>query len=189
MPCYTQENVDKQRGDGVFNRSIESLKNLNAIGYGVEGSGLNLHLVFNPGGASLPGDQAGLQADYKRILKADWDIEFNNLFTITNLPISRFLDFLIENEKYDTYMDLLVNSFNPTAAASVMCRNTISVDWQGNLYDCDFNQMLALPVEEKAPQHIKDFSLEGLNCRDIVIGQHCFGCTAGAGSSCQGSLA
>lgn len=188
MPCYTQENVDKQRGDGVFNRSIEALKKLNSIGYGKEGSGLNLHLVFNPGGALLPGDQLSLEADYKRILKADWDINFNNLFTITNLPISRFLDFLIENNKYDSYMDLLVNSFNPTAATNVMCRNTISVDWQGNLYDCDFNQMLALPVEERAPQHIKDFTLEGLNGRDIVIGQHCYGCTAGAGSSCQGSL-
>lgn len=188
MPCYTQENVDKQRGDGVFNRSIEALNNLNALGYGIEGSNLQLHLVFNPGGASLPGDQAGLEADYKRILKSDWDIDFNNLYTITNLPISRFLDFLIENDKYDTYMDLLVNSFNPTAAAGVMCRNTVSVDWQGNLYDCDFNQMLALPVEDKSPQHIKEFTVEGLNGRDIVIGQHCYGCTAGAGSSCQGSL-
>lgn len=188
MPCYTQENVNKQRGNGVFNRSIKSLKKLNEIGYGIENSGLKLHLVYNPAGVALPGNQASLEVDYKRILKADWDINFNSLFTIINLPISRFLDFLIENDKYDTYMDLLVNSFNPTAAASVMCRNTISVDWQGNLYDCDFNQMLALPIQEKSPQHIKDFSLEILNDRAIVIGQHCYGCTGGAGSSCQGSL-
>lgn len=188
MPCYTQENVDKQRGDGVFNRSIESLKILNELGYGNEDSGLQLHLVYNPGGASLPGNQTELEADYKRILKADWNIEFNNLYTITNLPISRFLDDLIQKNKYEEYMALLVNNFNPSAVASVMCRNTISVDWQGNLYDCDFNQMLALPVEEKSPRHIKDFNKEALNSRNIVVGQHCYGCTAGAGSSCQGSL-
>ena len=188
MPCYTKGNVDKQRGDGVFNKSIEALKNLNEIGYGVEGSGLQLHLVYNPGGASLPGDQMGLQHDYKIRLKEDWDIDFNNLYTITNLPISRFLDDLIQQEKYDLYMDLLVNNFNPSAVEGIMCRNTISVDWQGNLYDCDFNQMLNLKVEDKAPQNISDFDLDKINGREIVIGQHCYGCTAGAGSSCQGSL-
>lgn len=188
MPCYTQDNVDKQRGDGVFNRSIEALQHLNALGYGIEGTGLQLHLVYNPGGASLPGDQLGLQADYKRILKADWDIEFNNLYTITNLPISRFLEFLIEHDKYDHYMELLVNAFNPSAVAGVMCRNTISVDWQGRVYDCDFNQMLELPIDVASPRHIKDFDVEKLNGRSIALGQHCYGCTAGAGSSCQGSL-
>lgn len=188
MPCYTQDNVDKQRGNGVFNRSIEALQHLNTLGYGIEGTGLQLHLVYNPGGASLPGDQWGLQADYKRILKADWDIAFNNLYTITNLPISRFLEFLIENDKYDYYMELLVNAFNPLAVTGVMCRNTISVDWQGNVYDCDFNQMLELPLDADAPRHIKDVDAEKLNGRSIVLGQHCYGCTAGAGSSCQGSL-
>ena len=185
LPCYTKENVDKQRGSGVFNRSIEALKVLNELGYGKNNSDLNLHLVFNPGGASLPPNQASLQADYKVRLKEDWNIDFNNLYAITNLPVSRFLDFLLASNRYEDYMDTLVNAYNPVAADAVMCKNTISVDWEGYLYDCDFNQMLQLKVAAKA-KHIKDFDVEELNSRNIIIGQHCYGCTAGAGSSCQG---
>ena len=151
-------------------------------------AGLLLHLVYNPGRSFMPGDQMSLEADYKRILKEDWDIVFNNLYTITNLPISRFLDDLLQKDQYDTYMELLINNFNAHAVNGVMCLNTISVDWQGNLYDCDFNQMLKLPVIDHSPQHIKDVDVEKLNGRKIVVGQHCYGCTAGAGSSCQGSL-
>lgn len=189
LPCYTASNTDKQRGDKAFDRSIEALKALNELGYGKEGTGLNLHLVFNPGGASLPGDQAGLEADYKRVLKKEFDLEFNNLYTITNLPISRFLDYLLKEEKFDDYMQLLLDAFNPAAAQSVMCRSTLSVSWDGYLYDCDFNQMLQLQVEKTSPQHIEDFDLELLENRNIMLGQHCYGCTAGAGSSCQGTVA
>jgi radical SAM/Cys-rich protein len=188
LPCYTKENVDKQRGDGVFDESIEALKALNAIGYGIEGSGLELDLVFNPGGASLPPPQEKLQEDYKRELLEYFGIEFNKLFTITNLPISRFLEFLLAAGRYEEYMNNLANAFNPSAAMGVMCRNTLSVSWDGDLFDCDFNQMLDLKVTNGAPRHIKDFNLELLSGRNIVLNQHCYGCTAGAGSSCQGSL-
>ncbi|PCH64870.1 MAG: radical SAM protein [Bacteroidetes bacterium] len=188
LPCYTEENTDKQRGKGVFNKSIEALKNLNELGYGKEGSGLELHLVFNPGGPSLPSPQDQLEKDYKKELKERFDIEFNNLYTITNLPVGRFLDYLLVIGKYETYLDTLVNAFNPAAAIGVMCRNTISVGWEGDLYDCDFNQMLNLKTEKKAPQHIRDFNLQKLEDREITVNQHCFGCTAGAGSSCQGEL-
>lgn len=189
LPCYTAENTDKQRGDKTFVRSIEALKVLNDLGYGVQNSGLNLHLVYNPVGASLPGGQEGLEADYKRVLKTEYNLVFNSLYTITNLPISRFLDFLLQEEKFDDYMQLLLDSFNPSAAMGVMCRNTISVSWDGYLYDCDFNQMLHLQLEKSAPQHIASFDLEAILDRNIIIGQHCYGCTAGAGSSCQGTVA
>lgn len=188
MPCYTKDNVDKQRGDGVFDRSIQALKRLNEIGYGKKGTDLELNLVYNPGGAALPPEQAALEIDYKRELKELFDIEFNNLFTITNLPISRFLDFLLKENRYEEYMDKLIASFNPLAAKNVMCRNTISVGWDGKLFDCDFNQMLELGVASPW-QHIKNFNNEQLKNRNIVVGQHCYGCTAGSGSSCQGSLA
>lgn len=188
LPCYTEGNTDKQRGDGVFVDSIEALKILNSLGYGQEDTGLQLHLVYNPGGAFLPGSQEGLQRDYKRVLGEQYDLVFNNLYTITNLPISRFLEYLLAEEKLDVYMELLVNSFNINAAHGVMCRNTLSVAWEGTLYDCDFNQMLHLPLEERAPQHIQDFDLDKVMDRSIILGQHCYGCTAGAGSSCQGSL-
>jgi radical SAM/Cys-rich protein len=188
LPCYTAENTDKQRGDKTFVRSIEALHVLNDLGYGKEDTDLKLHLVYNPVGASLPGDQMGLQADYKRVLKADYNIEFNNLYTITNLPISRFLDFLLKEEKFDDYMQLLLESFNPAAVEGVMCRNTLSVSWDGYLYDCDFNQMLQIQVEKSAPQHIEDFDLGAMEHRNIMLGQHCYGCTAGAGSSCQGTV-
>lgn len=187
LPCYTKENVDKQRGGGVFNRSIEALKNLNSLGYGKKDTQLALHLVFNPGGASLPPDQKELENDYKIRLMEDWGISFNNLYTITNLPISRYLDFLLAANKYEDYMETLINAFNPAAAEGIMCKNTLSVDWKGYLYDCDFNQMLQLKVATDQ-QHISDFSVSKLMEREIVIGQHCYGCTAGAGSSCQGSL-
>ncbi|MEJ6736117.1 MAG: arsenosugar biosynthesis radical SAM protein ArsS [Flavobacteriales bacterium] len=188
MPCYSKDNVDKQRGDGVFERSIQALQRLNEVGYGKEGSGLELDLVFNPGGASLPPEQIALELDYKRELKVLFNIEFNSLYTITNLPISRFLGFLIKEGKYEEYMNKLIESFNPSAAESVMCRNTVSVGWDGKLFDCDFNQMLELGVASKS-QHISNFDSEELKNRNIILGQHCYGCAAGSGSSCQGSLA
>jgi radical SAM/Cys-rich protein len=189
LPCYTAENTDKQRGDKAFQRSIEALNVLNELGYGKEDKDFKLHLVYNPGGAFLPGNQLELEADYKRMLKQNFEVEFNSLYTITNLPISRFLDFLLKEEKLDDYMELLLESFNPSAAEGVMCRNTLSVSWDGYLYDCDFNQMLQLQVEKTAPQHIQDFDTRSLLKRNIILGQHCYGCTAGAGSSCQGTVA
>ncbi len=187
LPCYSKNNVDKQRGNGVFERSIQALQRLNEVGYGKEGSGLELNLVFNSGGASLPPEQKTLELDYKRELKELFNIEFNSLYTITNLPISRFLDFLLKENKYEDYMNMLIESFSPIAAEGVMCRNTISVGWDGKLFDCDFNQMLELKVASSSSE-IKDFNCEELSKRNIILGQHCYGCTAGAGSSCQGSL-
>jgi radical SAM/Cys-rich protein len=186
LPCYTKDNVDKQRGGGVFKRSIDALKRLNELGYGKVGSGLELNLVYNPSGTGLPPEQASLEKDYKRELKELFDVEFNSLFTITNLPISRFLDFLLKEEKYEEYINKLTNSFNPLAAKGVMCRNTISVGWDGKLFDCDFNQMLELGVASNI-KNISNFNVKKLKSRDIVLGQHCYGCTAGAGSSCQGT--
>jgi radical SAM/Cys-rich protein len=187
LPFYNASKTDRQRGDGVFNDSIEALRMLNEVGYGVEGSGLVLDLVYNPTGAFLPGDQHQLERDFKHELKEHFNITFNNLFTITNIPISRFLDFLIESGNYEDYMEKLITAFNPSAVSGVMCRNTISVDWQGNLYDCDFNQMLGLRTESKKRPHLSTFDPHEMASRDIVTGQHCFGCTAGAGSSCQGA--
>ena len=161
---------------------------LNEVGYGQAGSSLQLDLVYNPVGAFLPGSQAELEAEYKRKLKADFDIDFNQLFTITNLPISRFLDYLLASDNYEDYMEKLVEAFNPAALDGIMCKNTLSVDWDGYLYDCDFNQMLALKVDAPKSQHIDNFDLNVLSQREIITNQHCYGCTAGAGSSCQGSL-
>lgn len=188
LPCYTKENTDHQRGSGVFNKSIEALKILNGIGYGKEGGELELHLVYNPNGAFLPPPQKKLEEDYKRELSEHFGIVFNNLYTITNLPISRFLDSLLVTGKYEKYMETLANAFNPAAVHGVMCRNTVSVSWDGYLYDCDFNQMLELKVAKGAPQHIRDFNNKNLSERNIVVRQHCYGCTAGAGSSCQGAI-
>jgi radical SAM/Cys-rich protein len=185
MPHYTRGKTDKQRGDGVFDKSIKALQDLNAIGYGMPNSPFKLDLVYNPSGAYLPGDQAALEHDFKQALKEDFEIEFHNLFAITNLPIARFLDYLIASENYEDYMYSLVDAYNPSALENVMCTNTISVSWDGWLYDCDFNQMLGLKVASKV-QHISDYNEALLNDRDIVISQHCYGCTAGAGSSCQG---
>jgi radical SAM/Cys-rich protein len=163
------------------------LQELNRVGYGMPGSPLVLDLVYNPSGAFLPGDQAALQADFKKALREDFSIEFNNLFTITNLPIARFLDYLVASENYEDYMTALVDAYNPAAVRNVMCTNTISVSWDGWLYDCDFNQMLGLKVASKV-KHISEFREDLLKDREIVISQHCYGCTAGAGSSCQGAV-
>lgn len=188
LPFYTQNRTDRQRGNGVFETSIKALKMLNNEGYGKEGSGLILNLVYNPAGAFLPPSQSALELEYKEALFKDYGISFNHLFTITNLPISRFLDYLLKSGNYERYMEKLMVAYNPFAAANVMCRNTISVGWNGYLYDCDFNQMLELKVNSGS-NHIRSFKLEDLNNRDIVTGQHCFGCTAGAGSSCGGAVA
>ena len=188
MPHWTRGKTDKQRGDGVFDKSIKALQMLNEVGYGREGSDLKLDLVYNPSGAFLPGDQMALENDFKKALKTDFNIDFHNLFAITNLPISRFLDYLISSENYEDYMFSLVDAYNPTAVANVMCTNTISVSWDGYLYDCDFNQMLNLKVGSKV-QHIGDYNEALLQDRNIIINQHCYGCTAGAGSSCQGVVA
>jgi len=188
MPHYTKGKTDKQRGDGVFNASIEALKMLNKVGYGMPGSDLKLDLVYNPSGAYLPGGQAALEKDFKKALDTDFGIQFNALFAITNLPISRFLDYLVASGNYEDYMYALVDAYNPVAVAGVMCTNTLSVSWDGYLYDCDFNQMLGLKVASKA-RHIKDYDTSLLEGREVVISQHCYGCTAGAGSSCQGAVA
>lgn len=187
LPHYTRGKTDKQRGEGVFDQSIRALQELNRVGYGMPGSPLVLDLVYNPSGAFLPGNQAALQADFKKALREDFGIEFNSLFTITNLPIARFLDYLIASENYEEYMTSLVDAYNPAAVQNVMCTNTISVSWDGWLYDCDFNQMLGLKVASKV-KHIREFQEDLLQDREIVISQHCYGCTAGAGSSCQGAV-
>ncbi|MDB4088857.1 arsenosugar biosynthesis radical SAM protein ArsS [Flavobacteriales bacterium] len=191
LPHYSSKKTDSQRGDGVFDRSIRALKMLNEVGYGMEGSGLILNLVYNPSGAFLPPAQAGLEMQFKRKLKKDFEIEFNSLFAITNIPISRYLDYLVASENFEGYMEKLVNSYNPIAAEGVMCRNTISVGWDGYLYDCDFNQMLELKVavKDKSQQHVSDFNSQSLLDRKIIINEHCYGCTAGAGSSCGGEIA
>ncbi len=188
LPFYKRNKTDRQRGSGVFDQSIKALQKLNEVGFGKEHSSLELDLVYNPSGAFLPGDQQALENDFKVALNEDFDIVFNQLFTITNLPISRFLDYLIASENYEEYMHTLVDAFNPIAADNVMCTNTISVSWEGYLYDCDFNQMLELRVDSEH-HHIRDFNLEALTKRKILLSQHCYGCTAGAGSSCQGSIA
>ncbi len=189
LPYYTASNTDRQRGEGVFEKSIKAMRILNEIGYGKEESGLIFNIVYNPIGAFLPPKQESLEKDYKRELWNKFGLVFNNLYTITNLPISRFLDYLIESGNYDNYMNKLISAFNPSAALNVMCKNTISIGWDGQLYDCDFNQMLELPLKNGSPRHIKDFDTEFLNNRVIVTGQHCFGCAAGAGSSCGGATA
>ena len=187
LPFYNKRRTDAQRGEGTYDKSMKVLKILNEIGYGKEDTGLELNLVYNPVGAFLPGDQASLKQQYKERLWKDHGIVFNDLFTITNLPISRYLNFLVTTGNLDEYMEKLVTSFNPAAAEGVMCRNTISIGWDDTLYDCDFNQMLKMETENGSPQHIKDWNLEALNDREIKTNQHCYGCTAGAGSSCGGA--
>jgi radical SAM/Cys-rich protein len=188
MPHWTRGKTDKQRGDGVFDQSIKALQELNNVGYGMPDSPLKLDLVYNPSGAFLPGDQKAMERDFKKALLEDFNIQFHNLFSITNLPISRFLDYLIASENYEDYMYALVEAYNPAAVANVMCTNTISISWDGYLYDCDFNQMLELPVNSEV-KHISNYNETLLQDRNIVISQHCYGCTAGAGSSCQGTVA
>jgi radical SAM/Cys-rich protein len=188
LPSYTQDRTDRQRGDGVFEDSIKALQMLNEVGYGREGTGLTLNLVYNPAGAFMPPPQAGLEREYKQALMQQFGIEFNHLFAITNLPISRYLDYLLQSGNYEKYMEKLVNAYNPVAAANVMCRNTISISWDGYLYDCDFNQMLDLKVDCSA-KHISQFDTGLLQQRSVVVNQHCYGCTAGSGSSCGGAVA
>lgn len=187
LPYFTKNRTDSQRGDGVFEDSIEALKMLNEVGYGMPGSDLVLDLVYNPSGAYLPGDQSSLQAEFKRQMKRRYDIEFNSLYAITNLPVSRFLDYLIESGNYEEYMQSLVDAYNHSTLDGLMCRFTISVSWDGYVYDCDFNQMLDLKVNAPS-KHIDNFDFEALMKRDIVFNQHCYGCTAGAGSSCGGEI-
>lgn len=188
LPCYTKGNVDKQRGRGVFDKSIEGLKKLNSLGFGIDGTGLKLDLVYNPGGAFLPGDQKKLENDYKRELKQYFNLEFNQLYTITNMPIKRFLDDLNRQGKYVEYMDLLVNNFNPHAATSVMCKSLISIGWDGDVYDCDFNQMLEIPASSKKTTLWDITNFEDFKNKSIALADHCYGCTAGVGSSCGGAL-
>jgi radical SAM/Cys-rich protein len=189
LPCYLEENVDAQRGKTVFARSIDALLRLNKLGYGMPGTGLILNLLYNPLGAKLPPAQPELEQEYKRELRERYGIEFNSLYTITNMPISRFLEDLRSSGQYEQYMELLASSFNLAAVQNLMCRSLISVGWDGTLYDCDFNQMLELPLCKADSRTIKEFDLAALERRRIVIGDHCYGCTAGAGSSCGGALA
>ena len=184
---YKKDRTDRQRGAGVFDKSVLGLQKLNALGYGRTDE-RRLNLVFNPVGAYLPGGQAGLQASYKHELFDHFGIEFHSLFCITNMPINRFADWLRTSGNFDEYMETLVNAFNPTAVDGLMCRNLISIGPDGAIFDCDFNQMLNLPVSPTAPQNIRDFDLQALLTRRVVTDDHCLGCTAGAGSSCGGSL-
>ena len=188
LPYYRASQTDAQRGDGVFDKSIAAIRILNRLGYGQDGSGLALNLVYNPAGAFLPPKQEPTEALFKRELSTRFGIMFKRLYTITNMPISRFLEFLIESGNYAGYMDRLADAFNPAAAAGVMCRTTLSVGWDGRLYDCDFNQMLDLPVDHGAPSHIRHFDPAQLHRRRIVTSNHCYGCTAGSGSSCSGAV-
>ncbi|RUL89164.1 arsenosugar biosynthesis radical SAM (seleno)protein ArsS [Tautonia sociabilis] len=188
LPSFLPRNTDAQRGDGVFDDSLAALRLLNDLGYGKEGSGLELHLVYNPVGAFPPPRQASIEADFRRELKARYDLVFNRLYVITNMPINRFLEFLLRSGQYEPYMNRLVSSFNPAAAEAVMCRTTLSVGWDGLLYDCDFNQQLELPTAPGVPSHIADFDPASLSRRPITTGLHCYGCTAGAGSGCGGQV-
>jgi radical SAM/Cys-rich protein len=187
LPCYLEENVDAQRGNRAFARSIEALGRLNRLGYGREG-GLTLTLVYNPVGAALPPAQKELESTYRRELSQRYGIVFTRLFTITNMPIGRYLNHLVQQGQYEQYMQTLVEAYNPAAAAGVMCRTMISVDWTGRLYDCDFNQMLEMGLRPGLPQNIREFDPEKLAARRIATGQHCYGCTAGSGSGCQGAI-
>jgi radical SAM/Cys-rich protein len=188
LPFYDATYTDRQRGGGVFHDSIRALKMLNDVGYGIENSGLLIDLVYNPVGALLPGPQASLEKEFKRNLSDKHNVVFNNLHCITNMPISRFLEFLVNSGNYERYMRTLVDAFNPAAAHGVMCRTTISVGYDGRLYDCDFNQMLEMPVASRV-KHIAEFDEAQITSRMIATDRHCFGCTAGSGSSCGGQLA
>ncbi len=188
LPYWQQRQTDAQRGEGVFEQSIAALRELNALGYGHPDSGLVLNLVTNPVGAFLPPSQAAAERDWRRELMGRHGIVFNRLYTITNMPISRFLEYLEERNQTEAYLSRLVQAFNPAAVEGLMCRSTLSVGWDGTLYDCDFNQMLELPVAQGAPGNILGFDPAGLEGREIVTGPHCFGCTAGAGSSCGGAV-
>ncbi len=191
LPCYTQDNVDEQRGKGVYQRSIEGLKILNGLGYGQTGSSLQLNLVYNPGGAFLPPSQSGLLDDYKKKLYEEHGIIFNSLFTITNMPIKRFGSTLLSKGTFNSYMQLLKSAYQQQNLSTVMCKSLVSIDWQGYLYDCDFNQMLNLPIMDANNNklHIDLLEEKTLDGMRIYIADHCYGCTAGQGSSCGGALA
>jgi len=186
LPFYNADKTDRQRGKGVFDDSIKALKMLNNVGYGMENSDLTLNLVYNPSGAFLPGGQKDLENKFKTVLADEFGVYFNQLFAITNMPISRYLEFLLRTDNFEAYMEKLINAFNPAAAKGVMCRNTLSIGWDGYLYDCDFNQMLEMKIDTPY-QHISNVTQQALNLRNIRVNQHCFGCTAGAGSSCGGN--
>lgn len=190
LPCYTEENVDGQRGDGTFAKSIQALRILNDVGYGDPCTGLKLDLVYNPLGAYLPPPQERLEEDYKRVLKEKLGIVFNRLYCLANMPITRFEKFLRLRGQYDQYMELLEDNFNPATLDAVMCRSLFSVDWEGSVYDCDFNQVLDLPLTDREGKPLKIWDLQQgeADARPIVVGNHCYGCTAGAGSSCGGAL-
>ena len=191
LPCYLEENVNAQRGEGVFAASIRALRKLNALGYGRPGSGLALNLVYNPQGPSLPPPQEKLEADYRRHLRERYEVAFNRLYVLANMPIQRFGSTLISKGQFEHYMNLLKNAYQPANLDSVMCRTLISVDWRGYVYDCDFNQMLGLPlaVKGRARTHVRDLLGSDLTGNSIVVKDHCYGCTAGQGSSCGGALA
>jgi radical SAM/Cys-rich protein len=189
LPYFTAAKTDSQRGEGVFEKSIAALKMLNNVGYGIKDSGLILNLVYNPSGAFLPGSQTTLETEFKHKLLDNYGVYFNSLFAITNLPISRYLEYLVRSGNYLQYMEKLLNAYNADAAKNVMCRNTISVGWDGFLYDCDFNQMLNLKVAVKNSTHLTEFNNNELMERSIIVNQHCYGCTAGEGSSCGGATA
>jgi radical SAM/Cys-rich protein len=189
LPCYLAENTDAQRGHGVFEKSISALRKLNDVGYGQPDSGRILNLVYNPLGPTLPPQQESLEADYRRELFERYKVSFNRIYTITNMPISRFLDDLVTHGQLEKYMELLIANFNPASIPGLMCRDTLSVGWDGSLYDCDFNQMLELRLAHADARNIRDVVAQDLVGRAIVTGQHCFGCTAGAGSSCRGAIA
>lgn len=191
LPCYLEENVDGQRGDGVFQRSITGLRQLNELGYGDPGSGLRLDLVYNPTGPSLPPPQDQLESDYRRELMRRFGVRFNRLLTITNIPIKRYARYLAKRERLTDYMKLLESSFNPQAAAAVMCRSLLSISWDGMIYDCDFNQMIELPAESRGPERPTVWNVDSLDDfvgSRIATADHCYGCTAGAGSGCGGAL-
>ena len=186
LPHYAQDRTDRQRGRGVFDKSMIALRKLNALGYGTEG-GLPLNLVYNPSGFFLSGDQAELEKEFKQNLKANHDIVFNNLYCINNLPVSRFLQTLVTREKYEDYMETLANAFNPSTVEGLMCRHQINVGYEGEIYDCDFNQMLEMEAEPVG--HVRDFDYDKFVSREVKTNNHCYGCTAGAGSSCGGEIA
>ncbi|MEE8484863.1 MAG: arsenosugar biosynthesis radical SAM (seleno)protein ArsS [Nitrospinota bacterium] len=189
LPYYRRQETDAMRGKGTFDKSIEALRKLNDAGYGKDGSGLALNLVYNPAGAFLPPPQETLENDFKNELGKRYGIVFNNLFALTNMPIARFLDYLKRSGNYAPYINKLVNAYNPSAAECVMCKNTVSISWDGLIYDCDFNQMLDIPVNHGAPSDIRQWDLKKLSEREVMIGLHCYGCTAGGGSSCGGQIA
>jgi radical SAM/Cys-rich protein len=188
LPYFQEHETDAQRGQGAFGKSVESMRRLNSLGYGVEGTGLLLNLVYNPVGAYLPPAQQAIEKQFKEELAKRWGLAFNQLYVITNMPINRFKHFLERAELYDDYMERLINAFNPAAAEGVMCRSLISVGYDGALYDCDFNQMLEWRVNHGTPNTLWDFDFDRLLDRQIVFGEHCYGCTAGAGSSCGGAV-